>query len=86
MDIDRIKGTKDVLLGSAKQKAGELVGDAGLQVEGMVQQVKGNLENAWGKAKDVVREANEEAAVRHETRLKVELDLAAEEAGRNESR
>lgn len=28
----------------------------------------------WGEAKDAVREANEEAAVKHETGIEVELD------------
>jgi len=59
MNIDQVKGTTDELLGSAKQKVGKLTGDSKLQVEGIVQQAKGNLENAWGKAKDAVHEANE---------------------------
>jgi uncharacterized protein YjbJ (UPF0337 family) len=57
---NRVKGTINELLGSAKQKVGELNGDSALKVEGIVQQAKSNLENAWGNAKDVVREANEE--------------------------
>jgi uncharacterized protein YjbJ (UPF0337 family) len=56
MDKDRLKGTIDKLLGSAKQKAGELTGDTQLEVEGIAQRVKGSLEHAWGKAKDAVRE------------------------------
>jgi uncharacterized protein YjbJ (UPF0337 family) len=51
IDKDRVKGTIDELLGSAKQKAGEQTGDTQLEVEGIAQHVKGNLENAWGKAK-----------------------------------
>jgi hypothetical protein len=50
-----------------------------LEVEGMVQQVKGKVENAWGKAKDVVHDANQEAAIEHETRIQVELECAATE-------
>jgi uncharacterized protein YjbJ (UPF0337 family) len=57
MDKDRVKGTIDELLGSAKQKVGELTGDTQLEVEGIAQHVKCNLENAWGKAKDAVLEA-----------------------------
>ena len=49
------------LVGSAKHKAGDLTGDVHLQVEGMAQQVKGKVENAWGKAKDAVDHANREA-------------------------
>jgi uncharacterized protein YjbJ (UPF0337 family) len=59
MNKDRVKGTIDEVVGSAKRKAGELKGDTQLRIEGMAQQVKGNVENAWGKAKDVVHEANE---------------------------
>ena len=62
MDKDRVQGTIDELLGSAKQKEGKLPGDSALQVEGIVQQAKGNLEDAWGKAKDAVQEANEKTA------------------------
>jgi len=61
MDKDRVKGTIDELLGRAKQKAGQLTGESALQVEGILQETKGNLENAWGKAKDAVREANDKS-------------------------
>jgi uncharacterized protein YjbJ (UPF0337 family) len=37
MDKDRLKGTIDELLGSAKQKVGELTGDTQLEVEGIAQ-------------------------------------------------
>jgi hypothetical protein len=39
--------------------------------------VKGKVENAWGKAEEVVHDANEEAAVNHKTRIEVELECAA---------
>ena len=61
MNKDRAKGTIDEVLGSAKRKAGELTGDTQLEVKGMAQEVKGQIENAWGKAKEIVQEANEEA-------------------------
>jgi uncharacterized protein YjbJ (UPF0337 family) len=77
MNKDRVKGTIDEAVGSAKRKAGEWAGDGQLQIEGMVQQVKGKLENAWGKAKDAVDDANKEAAVKHESRIEVELEVAA---------
>ena len=67
MDENRIKGTINEILGSAKQKVGELTGNSHLQVEGIVQQVKGDLENALGHAKDAVREANHEASEQHHT-------------------
>jgi uncharacterized protein YjbJ (UPF0337 family) len=61
MNKDRAKGTIDELAGIAKRKAGGLVGSTQLEVEGIALEIKGKLENAWGKAKDAVREANEEA-------------------------
>ena len=76
MNSDRVKGTIDEVVGSAKRKAGEATGSTKLQVEGAVQQVKGKLENAWGKAKDVVDEANHEAEVKHESRIEVAIEQA----------
>jgi len=61
MNKDRVKGAIDEAVGSAKRKAGELTDDIPLQIEGMAQQAKGKVENAWGKAQDAIREANEEA-------------------------
>jgi uncharacterized protein YjbJ (UPF0337 family) len=66
MDSDRLKGTVDELVGIAKRKTGELTGNTHLRIEGVAQQVKGKLENAWGQAKDAVREANDETAAQHE--------------------
>ena len=86
MNKDRVKGTLDEVAGLAKRKAGEWAGDGELQVEGMVQQVKGKLENAWGKAKDVIKEANEEAAVQHETRLEVEIEQSATDTARSKDK
>lgn len=83
MNEERVKGTIDEVVGSVKRRAGELVGDSHLQVEGMVQQVKGKVENAWGKAKDVVETANEEAAVQHESRIEVELERSALQDSKN---
>jgi uncharacterized protein YjbJ (UPF0337 family) len=59
MDHNRVKGTIDEVVGIAKQKTGELTGNSQLQIEGIAQQVKGKVENAWGQAKDAVRNINE---------------------------
>ena len=80
MNKDHVKGTIDEVIGSAKRRTGELTDNSQLQVEGMVQQVKGTVENAWGKAKDVVHEANQEAEVKHDTRIKVKLECSAAES------
>jgi uncharacterized protein YjbJ (UPF0337 family) len=61
MNKDRVKGTIDEAVGSAKRKAGDLTGNTSLQVKGIVQQVKGKLENALGKTKDSIHEANRES-------------------------
>jgi uncharacterized protein YjbJ (UPF0337 family) len=77
MNKDRIKGTIDEVAGSAKRKAGALTGNTRLEVTGMAQQVKGKVENAWGKAKDAVNDANQKAAIKHETRTEIDLERAA---------
>jgi uncharacterized protein YjbJ (UPF0337 family) len=57
MNKDRVKGMIDEVAGSAKRNAGKLTGSTRLQAKGMVQQVKGKVESAWGKAKDAVNDA-----------------------------
>ena len=61
MDTNRVKGAIEEVVGIAKQKTGELTGNSQLQIEGIAQQVKGKVENAWGQAKDAVRNINETA-------------------------
>ena len=41
MDNNKVKGFIDEVVGIAKQKAGELTGNVQLQIEGVVQRVKG---------------------------------------------
>ena len=65
MNKDRVNGTIDEVVGNAKRKAGGLTGNVPLQVRGMAQQVKGKVENAWGKSKDAVRDANAKDAARN---------------------
>lgn len=79
MNKDRAKGTIDEMVGSAKRKAGDLTGNTRLEMEGMAQQAKGKVENAWGKIEEVVNDANKEAAVHHRTRVSVDLECAADE-------
>ncbi len=61
MDKDRIKGKVDDVAGRAKRQVGEWTGDEDAQAEGAAQQVKGKVQNAWGKAKDAVRDAADDA-------------------------
>jgi hypothetical protein len=41
----------DEVAGCAKRKAGEMTDNPKLEVEGMVQQMKGKVENVWGQDK-----------------------------------
>jgi uncharacterized protein YjbJ (UPF0337 family) len=68
MNNDRVKGTLDEVVGSAKRMAGKWTGNTPLQVRGIAQQVKGKLENTMGKAKDMVRGNNQEAKIKYDTR------------------
>jgi uncharacterized protein YjbJ (UPF0337 family) len=76
----------DQVVGRAKRKAGELTGDTRLQVAGMVQQVNGQVENAWGLAKDLVRDSKEGADLRQETRVEVERERSAVDTDRSANR
>jgi uncharacterized protein YjbJ (UPF0337 family) len=61
MDNDRIKGKMDEVAGKVKSKVGEMTGDRSTQAEGIGQQIKGKVENAFGKIKDEGRAAAEES-------------------------
>jgi len=56
MDKDRVKGTINDVVGNAKRQVGNLTGDTRTEVEGAVQQVRGKVQNTWGKAKDAARD------------------------------
>lgn len=68
MNKNRVNGTIDEVVGSAKRTAGKLTGNTPLQVKGMAQQVKGKLENTQGKAKDAVRRTNQGTKVQNSAR------------------
>jgi uncharacterized protein YjbJ (UPF0337 family) len=57
MNKDRVVGTMNDVMGSAKRKVGNLTGNTGLKVEGAVQQVKGKIQNTWGNVKDSTQDA-----------------------------
>ena len=86
MNKDQIKGKMDEAVGRARREAGESVGEGLYEVEGLAQEAKGKLEEAWGNAKEAVRKANKEAAVHHESRIEVELECAAEEDKKDQSK
>jgi len=60
MDSDRIKGKAKEVAGRAKRQAGEWTGDKETQAEGAAQEIKGKVQNTWGKTKDAVRDAAED--------------------------
>ncbi len=56
MDEDRIKGAATNIGGKVKDAAGGLLGDSKTQAEGKADRASGQLQNAYGSAKDAVRE------------------------------
>ena len=76
MDSDRIKGKADDIAGRAKRQVGEWTGDTETQAEGAAQQVKGKVENAWGKTKDAVRDAADDAKRDADDRDRKDRDVA----------
>ena len=83
MNKNRVNGTIDDVVGSAKRKAGELTGIPTLQVKGAAQQVKGKVENAWGKTTDVVQKAVGNTDARIDTHVKLEVKKSTANAERN---
>jgi uncharacterized protein YjbJ (UPF0337 family) len=72
-----MNGIIDEVAGSAKRKAGELTDNPKLRAEGMVQQVKGKVEGAWGKAKEAVHDAIEGTEVHLDAHVKLGLKNSA---------
>lgn len=72
MDKNRVQGTINELVGNAKRHIGDLTGNTETKVEGTVQQIKGKVQNAWGKTLDAVRDANSNALASEEADRKAE--------------
>lgn len=70
MNKDRVVGTINDVMGSAKRKVGSLTGNTGLKVEGAVQQVKGKIQNTWGKLKDSTHDAQNKLNSSPRTKVK----------------
>jgi uncharacterized protein YjbJ (UPF0337 family) len=83
MNKDRVKGMINEVAGSAKRKAGRLTGNTQLQVEGMVQQAKGKVGNAWGKAKDAVHDVMEDTELHLDAHATLRSKNSAAEANCN---
>ena len=59
---DKVKGVANEAIGKAKQGIGEAVGSDQLQGEGVIQEVKGKGQTAVGDAKEVTKDAVNNAA------------------------
>lgn len=57
IDDDRTEGSAKKIGGNVKEAAGKLFGDEKMKREGQVDQAEGKLQNAWGSAKDELRDA-----------------------------
>jgi uncharacterized protein YjbJ (UPF0337 family) len=57
MSEDIIAGAATNLVGKAENAIGGLIGDAGMQAEGLLHQAKGTAQNLYGTAKDAFSEA-----------------------------
>lgn len=55
MDSDRVKGSATNMGGKVKEGAGKVTGDDKLRSEGVVDQVKGKVQNAVGGIKDALK-------------------------------
>ena len=65
MDKDRVKGKVNEATGRTKRQAGEWTGDTRSQVQGGAQELKGRVQNAWGKVKDAARDSKETRQAPH---------------------
>jgi uncharacterized protein YjbJ (UPF0337 family) len=56
MDKDRVEGSAKQAKGAVKDAAGKVLGDKKLQTEGKADKAAGKVQNAFGGAKDKLRE------------------------------
>lgn len=68
MDKDRIEGKMEDIKGRVKRQVGEWTGDENAQAEGTMDQAKGKVQNAFGKAKDAIRNVGDDDARRDDRR------------------
>lgn len=86
MNRDQVTGMIDEVAGIAKRKVGELTDNPKLQVEGIVQQAKGKVEGAWGKAKEAVHNAAVCSEVRVDAQVKLGMKNPTADAGCNKTK
>lgn len=49
-------------------------GDGETQVKGAAQEIRGKVQNAWGDAKEAVKDETNKAEVRHEEKKEIERE------------
>lgn len=62
MTRDKIKGKGKDVIGTGKQKLGEMTGDETLQAEGRSQKAEGKVQTVVGRVKDKAREVKEKVS------------------------
>jgi uncharacterized protein YjbJ (UPF0337 family) len=68
MNRDEIKGKAEKAKGYVKDKAGELLNDPELEVEGEIERAVGTAREGVGHAKRKIQEGNEDVAEKAEDR------------------
>jgi uncharacterized protein YjbJ (UPF0337 family) len=56
---DQVKGKVKDMAGRVERQAGEWTGDSEAQVRGAAKQAEGKVQNAWGNAKEAVKESTD---------------------------
>lgn len=59
---DKISGLANEAAGNVKQGVGKMVGNERLEAEGKAQEIKGEGQQAIGKAKDAIKDTADKAA------------------------
>ena len=58
MNKDQVKGMVKDIAGIAQEETGKLVGSKEQQIKGLSKQIAGKAEQAYGNAKEVIKDAN----------------------------
>jgi uncharacterized protein YjbJ (UPF0337 family) len=74
MDKDRVEGKLKDIKGRVERQVGEWTGDKDAQAEGTKEQIKGKVQNAFGKIKDAGRDAMKKAEEKTRTPDDTELN------------
>ncbi|MBV8894250.1 MAG: CsbD family protein [Acidobacteria bacterium] len=72
MDKNRVKGKAKDIVGRVERQAGEWTGSEEHQLKGMGKQAEGKLQNAFGKAKDAIKNEADQTKRRDDARREEE--------------